>query len=87
MQKTANSLLISHFYVYFYPRQRAIETGWWFSVKCLTIRISRKNAEVRRFPVRNLKNNVIFQTSDKQRKFEISFKVTKPNFFASFLLI
>ena len=43
----------------------------------LTIRISRQNTEIRRFPNRNLENCVISQTSDKQRWFEISSKVTK----------
>ena len=43
----------------------------------LTLRISRQNAEIRRFPIRNPENRVISQASDKQRKFEISYKVTK----------
>ena len=43
----------------------------------LTIRISRQNTEIRRFPNCNLENCVISQTSDKQRWFEISSKVTK----------
>ena len=43
----------------------------------LTINISRKNTEIRRFSIRNLENCVLSQTYDKQRKFEISSKVTK----------
>ena len=50
----------------------------------LIMRISRKNVEIRRFPVRrsalplrlskNLENRVISQTYDKQRKFEFFYK-------------
>jgi len=40
----------------------------------LSPRKLRQNTEVRRFPVRNLENGVISQTSCKQRKFEDFFQ-------------
>jgi hypothetical protein len=76
-EKSLRSFVISHFLCTFVPDNEPLKQAGGSASSALTIRISRQNAEIRRFPVRNLENRVISQTSDKQRKFEISSKVTK----------
>ena len=77
MQKSAKSLLISYYLCTFAPDKEPLKQAGGSEKSALTIRISRQNTEIRRFPNRNLENCVISQTSDKQRWFEISSKVTK----------
>ena len=61
----------------FAPDNEPLKQAGGSASSALTIRISRKNTEIRSFPIRNTENRAISQTSDKQRKFEISSKVTK----------
>ena len=70
-------MVIPLFLCTFAPDNEPLKQAGGSASSGLTIRISRQNVEIRRFPVRNLENRVISQTSDKQRKFEISSKVTK----------
>ena len=90
MQKSAKSLLISYYLCTFAPDKEPFlrpfgskraelerKQAGGSASSGLTIRISRQNTEIRRFPNCNLENCVISQTSDKQRWFEISSKVTK----------
>ena len=70
-------MVIPLFLCTFAPDNEPLKRAGGSASSGLTIRISWKNAEIRRFPIRNLENRVISQTSDKQRWFEISSKVTK----------
>ena len=63
--------------MYLCPNKESLKQAGGSASSGLTIRISRQNTEIRRFPNCNLENCVISQTSDKQRWFEISSKVTK----------
>ena len=63
--------------MYLCPDKEPLKQAGGSASSGLTIRVSRQNTEIRRFPNCNLENCVISQTSDKQRWFEISSKVTK----------
>ena len=63
--------------MYLCPDKEPLKQAGGSASSGLTIRISRQNTEIRRFPNCNLENRAISQTSDKQRWFEISSKVTK----------
>ena len=63
--------------MYLCPNKESLKQAGGSASSGLTIRISRQNTEIRRFPNCNLENCVISQTSDKQRWFEISYKDTK----------
>ena len=90
MQKTAKSLLFSYYLCTFaysnepflrpFGSKRAElerkQAGGSASSN-LIIRRLQQDTDIRWFPVRNLENRVISQTSDKQRWFENSSKVTK----------
>ena len=76
-EKSFKSFVISFFLCTFAPDNEPLKQAGGSASSGLTIRISRQNTEIRRFPNRNLENCVSSQTSDKQRWFEISSKVTK----------
>lgn len=78
-EKSFKSFVISFFLCNFDPDNEPLKQAGGSASSGLTIRISRQNTEIRRFPNRNLENCVSSQTSDKQRWFEISSKVTKKN--------
>lgn len=76
-EKSFKSFVISFFLCTFDPDNEPLKQAGGSASSGLTIRISRQNTEIRRFPNLNLENCVSSQTSDKQRWFEISSKVTK----------
>ena len=77
MQKTAKSLLFSYYLCTFAYSNEPLKQAGGSASSDLIIRRLQQDTDIRWFPVRNLENRVISQTSDKQRWFENSSKVTK----------
>ena len=73
-EKSFKSFVISFFLCTFAPDNEPLKQAGGSASSGLTIRISRQNTEIRRFPVRNFENCVIFQASDKQIWFEFFFQ-------------
>ena len=79
MQKTAKSSLFSYYLCTFAYSNEPLKQAGGSASSDLIIRRLQQDTDIRWFPVRNLENRVISQTSDKQRWFENSSKVTKKN--------
>ena len=77
MQKTAKSLLFSYYLCTFAYSNEPLKQAGGSASSDLIIRRLQQDTDIRWFPVRNLENRVISQTSDKQRWFENSSKVTR----------
>ena len=77
MQKTAKSLLFSYYLCTFAYSNEPLKQAGGSASSDLIIRRLQQDTDIRWFPVRNLENRVISQTSDKQRWFENSSKVMK----------
>ena len=77
MQKTAKSLLFSYYLCTFAYSNEPLKQAGGSASSDLIIRRLQQDTDIRWFPVRNLENRVISQTSDKQDGLRILPKLRK----------